>query len=212
MSFRRFTSFAFVLCLLALSGSAFADTVHMRFLGHGGTKDDPYYPWYFQVNGVNTTLICDTYNNTNVQGETWEANVTNILSGQGLFGNKLLDYKAAAWIYSQILFHGANDHDAQWALWALFTPSAMHGKGWDAGALAIYNAALAIAPNLPKSFFAPYFLYTPIPGSQSGHHGLPQEFIGFKPTVPEPGTLVLWGTGVLALAGVLRKKYSRSSS
>lgn len=203
-----------VLFVLLLAGSAFADSqVTMQFLGHGGTDKNPVYPWYFQVNSVPTTLICDTLNNLNVKGETWQANVTNILNGptEGLFkGNTLIDYKAAAIIFSDILFHGANASDANWAIWALFTPSAKDNKHFNADALALYNAALALANKLPKSFFNSYVIYTPIPGTQSCKTcGLPQEFIGYNP-VPEPGTLLLFGTGLLALAGALRKKLARS--
>lgn len=35
------------------------------------------------------------------------------------------------------------------------------------------------------------------------------EIQGFQPTIPEPGTLALMGTGVLGLAGVIRRKLSR---
>jgi PEP-CTERM motif len=209
----RRISYNFVACcVLLLGSSALADTVNMRFLSHGGTGKDPVYPWNFDVNGSPMTLMCDTYNNVNVIGETWKANVTNILSGQGLFGNKLLDYEAAAWLFNDVLFHGANAHDANWAIWALFDPQAMHGSGWDKNALALYNAALAIAPTLPKSFFAPFFLYTPIAGTQhcspGDKCGLPQEFIGYSPNmaVPEPGSLTLLGTGILILAGFVRKR------
>jgi len=208
---RRFALFSFLLgILLASSALANADTVHMKFLSHGGTQQDPVYPWNFDVNGAPMTLMCDSFSNQIVVGETWKAKVTNILSGQGLFGNKLLDYKAAAWLFSEVLFDGANAHDANWAIWALFTPSAMKGIGWDSNAQKLYNEALKIAGTLPKSFFAPYFLYTPIPGTQSCKScGLPQEFIGYTPVVPEPGSLTLLGTGILALSGVIRKKLAR---
>src|SRR2546427_5514580 len=146
-----------LLVLLFLTASAFADSqVTMKFLGHGGTNKNPVYPWYLRVDGVPTTLICDAANNVNFKGETWQANVTNILNGptHGLFqGNTLLAYKAAAVIFSDILFHGANPGDANWAIWALFTPSVKNNPHFNADALALYNAALALAPHLPKSFF-----------------------------------------------------------
>ena len=129
-----------------MTGSALADSqVTMQFLGHGGTEQNPVYPWYFQVDGVPTTLICDTIHNLNVKGETWQANVTNILNGptEGLFkGNTLIDYKAAAIIFSDILFHRANASDANWAIWARFTPSAKNSK---------YGSFVIANPDYPLS-------------------------------------------------------------
>lgn len=61
------SSLGFLLVIVLLAGSAFADSqATMRFLGHGGNNKNPVYPWYFQVDGVPTTLIGDTLRNQNV--------------------------------------------------------------------------------------------------------------------------------------------------
>ena len=212
----RISALRCLFVILLLAASAFADSqVTLKFLGHGGTNKNPVYPWNLQVNGVPATLICDAALNVNVRGETWKANVTNILNGptKGLFqGNTLLAYKAAAVIFSDILFHGADPGDANWAIWALFTPSVKNNPHFNADAQALYNAALALAPHLPKSFFKNFVIYTPIAGTQSCYPkcGLPQEFIGYN-LVPEPETLLLFGTGLVILAGTIRKKMAGSS-
>ena len=50
-------------------------------------------------------------------------------------------------------------------------------------------------------------LYTPV-GGKPGFG--PQEYIGYNcNTVPEPSSLMLFGTGVLGLAGALRRKFAK---
>src|ERR1700686_3894581 len=96
-----------VLCLFVAS-SAFADTVHMHYLGgtNGGIGPYPVYPYKFNINYSSTTtnLICDSYNNQVRIGESWNATVTPLLQGIGLFGpTTSLDYKAAGLIFKSML-------------------------------------------------------------------------------------------------------------
>ncbi|MGH9530121.1 MAG: PEP-CTERM sorting domain-containing protein [Terriglobales bacterium] len=227
--------FAFIFSLLTallLSGSAFADS--MVFNGPGGANLGGVYtyPYNFTVNGTPMQLMCDTFDNEIHNGETWNANESTIsgaiasglCSGVSQAG---LKYDAAGIIFDAMLgVNGVtltgftNNQDANWAVWALFSGTALQditgsasspfGTGGDSGALAIYNNALLAAASAPASDFNGITIYTPVAGSQiPSNDGVPQEFIGYTP-VPEPSELSL--LGVLALFAVtgfaFRKRFA----
>jgi PEP-CTERM motif len=54
-----------------------------------------------------------------------------------------------------------------------------------------------------KGEYSDVLLYTPIAGSESGTLGTPQTLLG---STPEPGTLALFGSGVIGLSGLLRRR------
>ena len=62
---------------------------------------------------------------------------------------------------------------------------------------------LAQSQTYSKGEYSDVLLYTPIPGCQSGSIGTPQTFLG---STPEPGTLALFGSGVIGLSGLLRRR------
>ncbi len=197
------------LCLFA--GTASADSVTMKLAGVGGNNAGGVYtyPYYFSINGqAPVALICDDYNNEVTVGETWQANVVGLLSGDGLFGNTKqarLDYKAAGLIFEGILSGKVSVNAGNFAIWGLFSTAAQQNSYFQSsGAANIDSIYLAMAKTTPASAFRGLVLYTPIAGSQSSG-GLPQEYIGFG-TVPEPGSLALFGTGLISLAGIIRRK------
>jgi PEP-CTERM motif len=202
---------------LVLASSAFANSVTMTYVGHqGATAQDgsPYigYPYYVSINGSSTytALMCDSFDNNVALGETWQAKVTPFLQGIGLFGSTTsLDYKAAGLIFKSMLMGQISTTSAQWAIWGLFSSNAQSNPFFTTiGGGATDAAYLALAANAPNSAFKGLVLYTPIGGTQS-RGGLPQEFIGYS-AVPEPGSLTLLGTGLLGLAGALRRKFARA--
>src|ERR1700676_2260200 len=200
-------TFLVVAALCLSTGSALANSVKMQLTGVGGNNAGGVYtyPYYFSINGKTPVpLICDSYDNQVVVGETWQANVTSLLSGKGLFGNQLLDYKAAGLIFKGILNGTISANAGNFAIWGLFSTNAQNSSYFQSsGAAGIESTYLALALTDPNSAYNGLVLYTPIAGTQSWG-GTPQEYIGYNP-VPEPGTITLFGTGLLSLAGMMKR-------
>ncbi len=195
---------------LSFSTLALADSapVNMTFLYPGTNSSGGYYtyPYYFSINGGKATpLMCDSFNNHISAGESWSAHVSGLLSGKGLFGKDVMDYKAAGIIFKGVLNGTISSQVGNWAVWNLFSK----GITTNAAVLALDSSSLLLARNAPSSEFKGLVLYTPVGGSPG--HG-PQEFIGYSQTAlstPEPGSLMLLSTGLIGIAGMLRRKLLR---
>ena len=200
------------LCLFL--GQAFANsTVNLTFVnvGPGNTAGGAYaYPYNFSINGSTTLtpMMCDAYNNHIDFGESWTANAHSILQG-GMFGTSgqaLVDYKAAGLIFLSVLNGNLSGSLGNEAVWAMFSGQ-IPGSN-DAAVQALMSQYLGLAVNAPNTAFKGLEIYTAV-GSRPGYG--PQEFIGYSPSaaVPEPGTLVLMGSGMMFMAGTIRRKLSR---
>ena len=202
-----------IISALLLSGAAFADsTVSMAFIGPGGNNGGGVYtyPYNFSINGgAPTSLICDAFDNEVVSGETWTANMSSLLSGNGLWGNQLTDYKAAGLIFEGILSGSINATTGNWAIWGLFSSNAQGNAFFkNSGAATMDSQYLAAAAIAPDSAFNGLVLYTPIAGSQSWG-GTPQEYIGYNPcySAAEPGSMLLCGIAFVAIGMGLFGKF-----
>jgi len=198
------------LCLLF--SQAFANsTVNLKFVdvgpGNVAAGNVYAYPYNFSINGSSTLtpMMCDAFNNHISVGESWTANAHSILQG-GMFGTSgqaLMDYKAAGLIFMSVLDGNVGATLGNEAVWALFSGN-IPGSN-DAAVQALMAQYLGLAGNAPNSAFKGIMVYTAV-GSRPGYG--PQEFIGYTPSaaVPELGSLTFMGTGLIALAGVIRRK------
>ena len=199
----------FLAAIFLGTGTALANSnVTMQLTSVGGNNAGGVYtyPYYFSINGGKpVAMICDSYDNEVVVGETWKAYKSGLLSGKGMFGNQLLDYKAAGLIFKSILAGTVNVNTGNFAIWGLFSNNVQNNAFFqNNGVETIETEYLTLAGSAPSSAFNGLFLYTPIPGTQSWG-GTAQEYITYSP-VPEPGSLLLFGTGMISLAGIVRRK------
>ena len=200
----------FISTLASANSSSNSATVNMKFLHPGSNTSGGFYtyPYYFSVNGgTATAMMCDAFANHVSVGESWNAHVSGLLSGKGLFGKNVMAYKAAGLIFLGVINGTISATEGNWAVWNLFD----HGITTNSAVLALDNNALSSARYASSSEFKGLALYPPV-GASPGHG--PQEFIGYRSSAistPEPGSLTLLSTGLLGIASMLRRKFKAQS-
>jgi len=176
-----------------------AGTVNMQFTGlptgnnYWGVAS---YPYNISVNdGTNQWMMCIGYYEHIEGWETWQANVVSVGSLDP--AAYPLDYQAAFLFEMAVADHGA-DPNINAAAWYLFegAPSLTP----EAQAL----VTLAQGQSFTAGEFADVLLYSAIPGTENTNLGRAQDFLS---STPEPGTLMMFGSGMIGLAGVLRRKF-----
>jgi hypothetical protein len=166
----------------------------MQFNGAvGGSYNGVYtYPYNVSVDGQNQLLMCVGFNEHIVDGETWQATVESIV---GTHDQEL------AWLFLQA--EQTSDFgvkaEINAAAWALNEGSPQLDEA------AQFWLSQAISQNFTDGEFQNVVKYMPIDGTQSWQGEMPQEFLG-DASVPEPGTLMMLGTGALGVAGIVRRK------
>jgi PEP-CTERM motif len=185
--------------------TALANPVTLHLLSFDGpfVNGIPTYPYTLLIGGEPFIGMCDDYYHGGTPGDKWHANLTNLGSGDlslvRFASSGLVAYQEAAWILLQTRTTAPVQWpDMNFAVWHIFSPSVpidAQAQSW------IMLAQLESQKQFPNVDFHVIEIATPVGRIEPSYE--PQEFMYIT---PEPGSVILLGSGVLGIAGTLRRK------
>jgi PEP-CTERM motif len=209
--------YIFIAVLIALfAAPALADSVQLTFIGSAGAMAPngvATMPYLLSINTPSNVvaMTCDTYYSEVTQGQQWTAVVNSWATlGDTLWarvytGPQLQElYMKSAWLLRQAEFHSDQTQQISFAIWQLFAPDVRADSGnW----LALADAFFHGNDDATKAFLTERLrIYTPMGATNPNValSTLPQQM---QLLVPEPPTLILFGSGLLAAVGGLRRRF-----
>jgi hypothetical protein len=177
----------------------------MFFVGFQPAGWQVGYPYYLTVNGGPIAdVMCDDWVHGGLPGDTWQANFTNLGTGNlssvrfNQMPNALTLYREAGWLLLQTEVTTQSQWtEINYTVWNIFDPNVpIPTTYW------LHQAQQEAAMGFPGVDFSRVGIYTPV--NQYDPNPIdPQEFLQI---VPEPGTMMLLITGVMG--AIARKRWA----
>lgn len=217
---RKFWVLAVLICGAVYAFAGPSQTTFSLLQFNGGNWENGY-PYYGAEDGNSTVplwLMCDDYAHGGSPGQSWQAYVTD-LGGWTFEDNSYTrfanpataagygNYRLAGWILLQTLDTQSNQWlDMNEAVWHIFDPNAPIDSG---GLEWIVSAQAQARLGFPDTDFNKVYIVTPTNVKDPDPNSIQEfMFIGNDPTsssggpagtTPEPASLVLLGSGALAM-------------
>lgn len=155
-------------------------------------------------------LVCDDFTDDVFTGESWQAVTSTIPSLTNAQFAGLSQYEQVAYLTQQMFANINNPQavaDIQWAIWDIFDPGISSNDPFGTISAADQNNIAgwlaAAQTNAANGDYADVLVFTPLAGTQPPQFGPPQEYVT---VTPEPGTLALFGIGLVTFGVIARRK------